>query len=84
MTEKAKRIIHDVFNVYKKNPDQLPYKIWPRKGKTITSLYDHLTKKQQYNLDKKTFPAICNYIAGMTDRSALSEHKKLFDPFKKV
>lgn len=27
---------------------------------------------------------ICDYIAGMTDRFALSEHKKLFDPEEKV
>jgi len=27
---------------------------------------------------------ICDYIAGMTDRFALSEHKKLFDPHEKV
>lgn len=27
---------------------------------------------------------ICDYIAGMTDRFALNEHTKLFDPFEKV
>lgn len=27
---------------------------------------------------------ICDYIAGMTDRGALNEHKKLFDPYEKV
>ena len=27
---------------------------------------------------------ICDYIAGMTDRFALDEHKKLFDPHEKV
>lgn len=27
---------------------------------------------------------VCDYIAGMTDRFALSEYKKLFDPFEKV
>ncbi len=27
---------------------------------------------------------ICDHIAGMTDRFALEEHKKLFDPFEKV
>ena len=27
---------------------------------------------------------ICDYIAGMTDRFALEEHKKLFDPFERV
>jgi dGTPase len=28
--------------------------------------------------------AVCDYIAGMTDRYALDEHKKLFDPYAKV
>ena len=28
--------------------------------------------------------AICDYIAGMTDRKALDEYKKLFDPYAKV
>ncbi|MHA2343906.1 MAG: deoxyguanosinetriphosphate triphosphohydrolase, partial [Candidatus Hodarchaeales archaeon] len=27
---------------------------------------------------------ICDYIAGMTDRYALDEYKKLFDPYEKV
>jgi dGTPase len=27
---------------------------------------------------------ICDYIAGMTDKYALDEHKKLFDPHEKV
>lgn len=28
--------------------------------------------------------AICDYIAGMTDRYALDEHKRLFDPYERV
>jgi dGTPase len=27
---------------------------------------------------------VCDYIAGMTDRFALDEYKKLFDPYEKV
>ena len=69
MTEKAKRIIHDLFNVYKKNPDQLPYCVYQR-GQN----YDDQTK----------YKICCNYIASMTDRFALDEHKKLFDPYAKV
>jgi len=30
------------------------------------------------------YRVICDYIAGMTDRYALEEYKKLFDPFEKV
>ncbi len=69
MTEKARRIIKQIFKVYQKNPNQLPYDVWPRTGQA--------SKSEKYQ-------AVCNYIAGMTDRSALDEHKKLFDPFKKV
>ena len=69
MTSKAKRIINDLFRVYLENPDQLPYALYHRNK----------------NYDKKTkHKTICTYIAGMTDRFALDEHKKLFDPYEKV
>ena len=69
MTEKAKRIIKDIFDVYRKNPQQLPYDVWQR-----NVVYS----------DKEQLRVICNYIAGMTDRFALDEHKKLFNPYQKV
>ena len=69
MTEKAKRIIGDLFEVYIKKPEQLPYSVYQRGMK-----FD----------DKTKYEIICNYIASMTDRFALDEHKKLFDPYQKV
>lgn len=33
---------------------------------------------------KSAHTVICDYIAGMTDRFALDEHEKLFNPYKKV
>ena len=34
---------------------------------------------------EKTMPrVVADYIAGMTDRFALDEYKKLFDPYEKV
>ena len=69
MTEKARRIITDIFKVYKDNPEQLSYDIYQRNKK--------YSKKDKYQ-------TICNYIARMTDRFALDEHAKLFDPYKKV
>ncbi len=69
MTSKAKRIIDDLFGVYIQEPNQLPYNIYKRKKK--------YTKKEQYEI-------ICNYIASMTDRFALDEHKRLFNPYTKV
>jgi dGTPase len=28
--------------------------------------------------------AVCDYIAGMTDRFALDEYKRLFEPYERV
>ena len=69
MTDKAKRIIKDLFKVYMKTPEQLPEKIF-RRGRKYT-------KNQKYKI-------ICNHIASMTDRFAIDEHKRLFDPDEKV
>ncbi len=69
MTTKAKRVIKDLFDVYIKNPKQLPYNIYSRKEK--------FSEAQKYEI-------IGNYIASMTDRFALDEHKRLFDPYQKV
>jgi dGTPase len=69
MTDKAKRIINDLFKVYMETPEQLPEKIFNRDA-------PH-TRNEKYQI-------ICNYIASMTDRSAIDEHKKLFNPYEKV
>jgi len=50
MTEKARRIISEIFEVYKQNPRQLPPSVFNR---------DEKDQKVQKNI-------ICNYIAGMT------------------
>lgn len=69
MTEKARRVIQEIFDVYANNPKQLPYNIYGRS--------ETYSIKMQYEI-------ICNYIASMTDRHALDEHKKLFNPYQKV
>jgi dGTPase len=40
----------------------------------------------QEKISRKTskFTVVCDYIASMTDRYALDEHKKLFNPYEKV
>ncbi|MBI1912363.1 MAG: deoxyguanosinetriphosphate triphosphohydrolase [Deltaproteobacteria bacterium] len=68
MAYKAERIIQELFKVYLKTPKLLP----PR----VNSLIDKSGK------DKHR--VVCDYIAGMTDRFALDEFKKLFDPYEKV
>jgi dGTPase len=51
----------------------------------------YIEKPEQLPIDaQKRIPAegvrrvLCDYIAGMTDRYALDEYKKLFDPYEKV
>lgn len=69
MTAKAKRIIEDLFTVYVKEPHQLPPRVYSR-------------EKGHSKADK--YEVICNYIASMTDRFALEEHKKFFNPYALV
>jgi len=66
MSNKARRFITELFDLYIKSPEQLP----SAEQKKI-SVYG---KRQ----------VVCDYIAGMTDRYALDEYKKLFDPYEKV
>jgi dGTPase len=69
MTSKAKRILNDLFDVYLDNPKQLPYDIYNR--------------SRRYS-DRELHDVICNYLAAMTDRAALDEYKRLFEPYQKV
>jgi dGTPase len=66
MADKARRFIEELFNVYIKRPEQLPFTSKSR-----------LSQEDYYRV-------VCDYIAGMTDRYALEEYKKLFEPFERV
>lgn len=65
VSEKGKLILRDLFNLFLEKPDCLPTE-WSR-----------LTKNKSKN---ETAKIIIDFIAGMTDRYAVEEHKKLFDP----
>jgi dGTPase len=68
MTQKADRIMTALFEVYMHEPRQLPPQVLAR-------THD----------GAETVPrVIADYIAGMTDRFALEEYKKLFDPYERV
>ncbi len=68
MTQKADRIMSALFEVYMHEPRQLP---------------PHVTRRTVE--EGETMPrVIADYIAGMTDRFALEEYKKLFDPYERV
>jgi dGTPase len=68
MTQKADRIMSALFEVYMAEPKQLPPHVVPRAEEAGESVAR----------------AIADYIAGMTDRFALEEYKKLFDPYERV
>jgi dGTPase len=65
MAVKAERIIGDLFNAYRDEPEILP---------------DHV---QEWIDERGLERTICDYVAGMTDRFAVEEHQKLFDPLMK-
>ncbi|MBI5182962.1 MAG: deoxyguanosinetriphosphate triphosphohydrolase [Nitrospinae bacterium] len=68
MELKAERFITKLFNAYTKSPKTLPPEIYMK-------VMDNQDNKERL---------ICDYIASMTDRYALDEYKKLFDPYEKV
>lgn len=68
MAGKAQRLLTELFHAYRGEPLQLPFEI-------------------QARIRRGPDPAervICDYLAGMTDRYAISEYKKLFDPEARV
>jgi dGTPase len=66
MQYKAMRLLTDLFEEYVSRPSQLP----PGVQKRIA--------ENQASLER----VVCDYIAGMTDRFALDEHRKLFLPYE--
>jgi dGTPase len=66
MQYKANRLVEDLFTEYVMRPSQLP----PGIQKKIADGRDSLER------------IICDYVAGMTDRFALNEHRKLFLPYE--
>ncbi len=64
MATKAERLLRDLFGAYIEQPLQLP---------TETQL-----RAQEH--PEGLHRVVCDYIAGMTDRYAVLEHKRLYDP----
>ena len=64
MAMKAERVLRDLFNAYMDQPLQLPTE----------------TRRRAEPGDEELPRIICDYIAGMTDRYAVQEHRRLFDP----
>lgn len=70
MADKAERIMTSIFRAYEKNPKIIPP--------------DFLKKYKKANQEEFVERIVCDYIAGMTDRFALDEYKKMFDPHERV
>jgi dGTPase len=72
MMVKARRILSDLFDSYQANPRILPDMVRSRVEATGSGGAESLER------------AIADYIAGMTDRYAIDEHRRLFDPQVRV
>jgi dGTPase len=64
-TQKSKRVVQVLFSLLHGGPDMLPPPWRERAGVAGSA---------------QCAAAVCDYIAGMTDRFALEEHRRLTDP----
>ncbi|CAA6603416.1 Deoxyguanosinetriphosphate triphosphohydrolase-like protein [Rhodospirillaceae bacterium LM-1] len=64
MTSKARRVVRDLFALFLAEPECLPEE-WRVRASAKNS--------------PETALLVCDYVAGMTDRFALEEHRRLFD-----
>ncbi len=73
MTTKAQRVITQLFETLMENPKLLP-----------DEYRDHALQARQRDGDGGGARIVCDYIAGMTDRYAILEHQRLFDPAERT
>ncbi|HUU44802.1 MAG TPA: deoxyguanosinetriphosphate triphosphohydrolase [Acidobacteriota bacterium] len=73
MAQKADRIVTSLFHEYAREPSQLSPKFRRRLEGNGGSGNPAAVRQ-----------VVCDYVAGMTDRYAMLEYRKLFDPFEKV
>lgn len=69
MTNKAGRVIRDLFDAFMASPSLMP----PEQGHQALELEDRQGEKGRARV-------VADYIAGMTDRYAIVEHGRLYDP----
>ncbi len=79
MAAKADRTLRALYDAYVSVPEQLPPETQKRiKGLARTS--SSLDDENSVGLHR----LVCDYIAGMTDRYAILEYKRLYDPEERV
>ena len=73
MTSKARRVVSDLFNAFFNDSNLLPTEY-----RTIAA-----TAEKSHGPDGRA-RAVADYIAGMTDRFAIGEHRRLLDPTERT
>ena len=69
MTSKARRVVRELFDVFHAEPNTLP---------------DEWLASTDGPFGTRTARVVADYIAGMTDRFALDEHRRLFDRYSRT
>ncbi|MEZ4659599.1 MAG: deoxyguanosinetriphosphate triphosphohydrolase [Caldilineaceae bacterium] len=72
MATKAERVLRELFEAYVEESEQLP--------DSVQEKLRHASANDGGNLHR----IVCDYLAGMTDRYAIQEHKRLYDPEERV
>jgi dGTPase len=72
MTAKARRVVRDLFDVFFNDPSLMP------------DQHEARTRLELVKGPAGRARAVADYIAGMTDRYAILEHSRLFDPSERT
>ena len=73
MTTKAQRVVKELFHAFMEN-----YRLLPPEHQ------GHYQRQQSQKGQAGAARSIADYIAGMTDRYAISEHKRIFNPYQTI
>ena len=76
MASKADRFLGQLFRLYVADPLLLPQQVQDRLA--VPEAGDNADENESVER------VVCDYVAGMTDRYALQEYQKLFDPMERV
>ena len=69
MSSKARRVVRELFQLFLAEPQCLPARMAPRRPAAS---------------EAERARIVADYLAGMTDRFALDEHRRLFDTYAPV
>jgi len=73
MTAKARRVVHELFDAFFKDVTLMP-----------SEYRDQALKSEVTDPHSGRARTVADYIAGMTDRYAILEHQRLFDPAERT